>query len=106
MNHFPLNEKMILLSLPEFGELTEQDYEKIHVVKLEYKDHLNIFSVDLFFEYLKDEDTRINLKFEMMGNRHDDHVFRHILYEGYTQELEFFSFKDALAFFNRLNDNT
>lgn len=41
------------------------------------------------------------LKFEMMGNRLDDHVYRHILYEDYTQELEFGSILKALKYFKQ-----
>lgn len=88
------------MSLPEFSQLTEQEIENIHVVKIVYTDHLNMFSFDLFFEYLLDDDTSVKLKFEMMGNRLDDHVYRHILYEDYTKELEFGSFQKALMYFN------
>ena len=99
MNKYPINEKLLLISLPGFGQLTEQELENIRVVKVEYNDHLNMFSFDLFFEYLLDDDTSVNLKFEMMGNRLDDHVYRHILYEDYTQELEFGSIQKALKYF-------
>ena len=105
MNKYPLNEKYLLASLPEFSELTEQEIEKIHVVKVVYKDHSQMFSFDLFFEYQLAEDRKVNLKFEMMGNRGDDHFYRHILYEDYTRELEFFSFKEVILYFNRLKEN-
>lgn len=103
MNTYPINEELLLISLPEFRELTEQEIEKIQIVKFEYSEHQEVYSVDLFFEYLPDEDRRISLKFEMMGHRSHDHIYRHILYEDYTQELEFFSFKEALEFFNEKN---
>ncbi len=105
MNKYPLNEKLLLVSLPEFSELTEEEVEKIHVVKVVYKDHPQMFSFDLIFEYQLGEDRKVNLKFEMMGNRGDDHFYRHILYEDYTEELEFFSFKEAVLHFNQLNNN-
>ncbi len=104
MNTYPINEKLLLVSLPEFRELTEQEIDKLHIVKLEYSDHQEMFSLDLFFEYLPDEDRRISLKFEMMGHRSHDHIYRHILYEDYTQELEFFSFKEALMYFDEKNN--
>ena len=99
MNKYPLDERLLFVSLPGFNELSEEEKGRLHVISFEYKNHPEMFSCDLFFQYLDLKGRKISLKFEMTGCREDDHFFRHIIYEDYCEELEFPSFREAVDHF-------
>jgi hypothetical protein len=99
MNHIPLDERVLLESLPWFRELGDDEKDRIHLIRFEYQDLPVLFSCDLLFEYWTPNDRKILLKFEMMGSREDDHFFRHVIYEDGDFELEFPDFRRAIDYF-------
>lgn len=101
MNHIPLDERVLLESLPWFRELGDDEKDRIHLIRFEYQDLPVLFSCDLLFEYRNAPDRKIQLKFEMMGSRKEDHFFAHVMYESGDEELEFRGFKEAIEHFNQ-----
>lgn len=101
MNRTPLDELLLLESLPGFSELTPEEKQRITVKDFEYSDYPYLFSVDLVFEYRDKLGRMMKLKFEMSGNRSENQFFRHVMYEETGEGIEFPGFREALDYCNR-----
>ena len=101
MNLIPLDERLLLESLPGFSDLSTDEKERISVVSFEYSDYPCLFTAGLDFEYQDKSGRKMKLKFEMAGNRSEDHFFRHVMYEETGDELEFPDFRRAIDFCNQ-----
>lgn len=101
MNRIPLDESLLLESLPGFSDLTTDEKERISVVSFEYSDYPCLFSADLDFEYRDENGRKMRLKFEMSGNRSEDHFYQHVMFEETGEEIEFPDFRKAIDFCNQ-----
>lgn len=100
MNRIPLDELLLLESLPGFHELKPDEKQRITVLEFEYSDYPCMFSADLTFEYCDELGRKMKLKFEMAGNRSEDHFYRHVMYEETGEEVEFPGFREAIDYCN------
>ena len=102
MYRIPLDELLLLESLPGFRELKPEEKQRITVFEFEYSDYPCMFSASLTFEYCDEIGRKMKLKFELAGNRSEDHFFRHVMYKETGEEIEFPSFLEALDYCNRI----
>lgn len=101
MNRIPLDELLLLESLPGFRELQPEEKQRISINEFEYSDYPCMFSASLTFEYCDEIGRKMKLKFELAGNRSEDHFFRHVMYEETGEEIEFPGFREAIDFCNQ-----
>ena len=101
MNRIPLDELLLLESLPGFRELQPEEKQRISINEFEYSDYPCMFSASLTFEYCDATGRKMKLKFELAGNRSEDHFFRHVMYEETGEEIEFPGFREAIDFCNQ-----
>ena len=69
MNVKPIDEQMLVKTLPGFDALTEDELHRIQVNSFEYPDFTALTTVSLRFVYLTPANREIELCFELSGNR-------------------------------------
>ena len=103
MNRKAIDEYYLLAALPGFSALTEEEKGRITVVKFKYVDYPCIMTTGLQFEYKDILGRKMNLTFEMAGNKENGHLFSHVLYDETGDEMEFPDFRKAIDYCNQLD---
>lgn len=102
MNRNPIDEYCLLASLPGFSALSENEKERITVVKYEYEDYPCLMTAGVQFEYKDELGRKMKLTFEMSGNRQEGCFFSHVMYDETGDEVEFPDFRKAIDYCNQL----
>lgn len=105
MNKSPINERLLILSLPGFDELTEKEMERIKVTSFEYDDFTALTTAELHFTYADRLDRANALKYELSGNRDANEYYHHVMYEIYTIEKEFLNVRKAIDYLEQMAVN-
>ena len=102
MNLIPINERILLESLLGFNQLLEEEKERLVVKEFNYSDNPHLFTSGLLFVYTNKNKRESKLKFEVAGNRQEDHFYRHVLYLDIDEEIEYPGFREAIDYCNSL----
>ena len=95
MENYPIKERLLFESLPGFEQLSEDEKERIILVKFEYRDHTLFYSCDLTFYY-----DRNQLVFRLLGRHDTGYWFSYIQYL-LIDDLEFPNFREAIDYFKK-----
>ena len=98
MNRLPLDEMYLLNSLFGIRELSEEEQNRITIIKFEYAPRSDFFTADLTFVYENDCSVKTRLSYELAGKRSEDHFYEHVMYEHYNEEIEFSNFSEAIDY--------
>jgi len=101
MNRLPIDEKYLLNSLFGIRDLSEEEQNRITIIKYEYAPRSDFFTADLTFVYENDCGVKTRLSYELAGKRSEDHFFEHVMYENDNEEIEFSNFKKAIDYCNQ-----
>ena len=101
MDRLPLDEMCLLNSLLGIRELSQDEQNRITIIKFEYAPRSDFFTADLSFVYENECGIKTRLSYELAGKRSEGHLFEHVMYENYNEEIEFLSFKEAIDFCNK-----
>ena len=100
MNRLPIDEMYLLNSLFGIRDLSEEEQNRITIIKYEYAPRSDFFTADLTFEYENGCGVKTRLLYELAGKRSEDHFFEHVMYENDNDEIEFSNFKEAIEYCN------
>ena len=98
METFPIDERFLLPSIPEFDELTPEETARISVDGFEYSNQKILLTVDIAFVYRDEKDRLFNLKYEVSGSRTRGEFYSHVMYENDNIEKEFPNVRAAIDY--------
>ena len=101
MNRLPIDEMYLLNSLFGIRELSEEEQNRITIIKYEYAPRSDFFTADLTFLYENEYGVKTRLSYELAGKRSEDRFFEHVMYEHYNEEIEFSNFREAIDYCNK-----
>lgn len=101
MNRLPLDEMNLLNSLFGIRELSEEEQNRITIIKYEYAPRSDFFTADLTIVYENDCGVKTRLSYELAGKRSEEHFFEHVMYEQNEDEIEFPNFREAVDYCNK-----
>lgn len=100
MNSFPIKERFLLESLLGSEELTEDEKERIEIIKFEYR-NLPLFGCVAIINYsIKNTPYSKRLEFHLMGNRDSNNWYSYVLYP-IIDDLEFPDLRGAIDYCNK-----
>lgn len=105
MNRLPIDEMYLLNSLFGIRDLSEEEQNRITIIKFEYAPRSDFFTADLTFVYENDCGVKTRLSYELAGNRSEDHFYEHVMYEENGKEIEFSDFRKAIDYCNKKKKN-
>lgn len=91
----------LLISLFGIRELSEEEQNRITIIKYEYAPRSDFFTADLTFLYENEYGVKTRLSYELAGKRSEDRFFEHVMYEHYNEEIEFSNFREAIDYCNK-----
>ena len=98
MNSYPIKEQLLLESLLGSEELTEDEKERIDIIKFEYR-NLPIFSSVVIIDYsIENYPYPQRLEFHLIGNREMNDWYSYVLYP-IIDDLEFPDLRGAIDYF-------
>lgn len=101
MNRLPIDEMYLLNSLFGIRDLSEEEQNRITIIKYEYAPRSDFFTADLTFVYENVCGVKTRLTYELAGKRSEEHFFEHVMYEYYNEEIVFSNFRDAIDYCNK-----
>ena len=100
MNRLPIDEMYLLNSLFGIRDLSEEEQNRITIIKYEYAPRSDFFTAALTIVYANECGVKTRLSYELAGKRSEDHFFEHVMYENDNDEIEFSNFKEAIEYCN------
>lgn len=98
MEHFPVNERLLLESIIGIEALSAKERNRIQIKWLKIENEPIMNTVTLFFQYTNSKNHRFNLQYELAGDNDKNSYFMHIMNVDNYDEKEFPGFRQAIDY--------